>query len=167
MSAAEGSAGQAIAPARSIAAFLEDAGVVYELIEHEPTMSASEEARAAHYAADQVAKTVILRKGDSYVLVALPASERLDLHKLRAVLGATRQLQLASEDEIARAFPGVEVGAVPPFATSVPDIEVIDPALLGQPRILWPAGDHRHSVLVDPHDVARICAARIAEITGD
>lgn len=99
--------------------------------------------------------------------MAIPSSERLDLHKLRELLGATRRLRLADEEEIAREFPSLEVGAVPPFGTVVPAAEVIDRALLDQPRILCPAGDHRHSVLVDPQEVVRLAAARIADICED
>jgi Ala-tRNA(Pro) deacylase len=133
--------------------------VDYELIEHEPTMSAAAEARTMHQSPDQVAKTIVLHDGSVYVIAAIPASERLDVHKLREVLGATRHLRLAGEDEIARDFPSLEIGAVPPFGPMVPAAEVIDGALLEQPRILCPAGDHRHSVLVDPRDVVRITGA--------
>lgn len=94
----------------------------------------------------------------------VPASERLDLHKLRELLDATRQLRLADEAEIAKEFPTFEVGAMPPFGQTVPMVEVIDRALLGQQRILCPAGDHRHSVLVDPHDVVRVTAATVADV---
>ncbi len=150
--------------AEAIVDFLEGEGVDHELIEHEPTMSAAAEARTMHQSPDQVAKTIVLHDGSVYVIVAIPASERLDMHKLREVLGATRRLNLAGEDEIAREFPTLEVGAVPPFGPMVPAAEVIDSALLEQPRILCPAGDHRHSVLVDPRDVVRITGATTAYI---
>jgi Ala-tRNA(Pro) deacylase len=150
--------------AEAIVEFLRGEGVDYELIEHEPTMSAAGEARTMHQSPDQVAKTIVLHDGSVYVIAAIPASERLDLHKLREVLGATRRLQLANESEIARDFPSLEVGAVPPFGPMVPAAEVIDSALLKPPRILCPAGDHRHSVLVDPMDVMRITGATTAFI---
>jgi prolyl-tRNA editing enzyme YbaK/EbsC (Cys-tRNA(Pro) deacylase) len=56
---------------------------------------------------------------------------------------------------------------VPPFGPMVPAAEVIDTALLEQQRILCPAGDHCHSVLVDPREVARITAAKVADISED
>ena len=157
------------APTRfeAIVEFLDGEGVAHELIEHESTMSAAAEARATHYPPGQVAKTVVLHDGSAYVIAAIPSSERLDLHKLRGLLGATRQLRLASEGEIARDFPTLEVGAVPPFGPMVPAAEVIDRALFDQERILCPAGDHRHSVLVEPRDVVRITAARTADICQD
>jgi prolyl-tRNA editing enzyme YbaK/EbsC (Cys-tRNA(Pro) deacylase) len=130
-------------------------------------MSATAEARQANLPPDQVAKTVVLHDGSAYVIAAIPASERLDPHKLRELLGATRQLRLATETEIARDFPTLEVGAVPPFGPMVPAAEVIDSALVQHERILCPAGDHRHSVLVDPRDVVRVTAARTADICED
>src|SRR6185437_5934910 len=115
--------------AEAIVEFLEGEGVSYELIEHEPTLSAAAEARTTHHLSDQVAKTIVLHDGSGYVIAAIPASERLDLQKLRKLLGATRHLRLAGEDEIAREFPSLEVGAVPPFGPMVPAAEVIDRAL--------------------------------------
>jgi Ala-tRNA(Pro) deacylase len=153
--------------AETIVEFLEGEGIAHELIEHEPTMSASAEASATHTPPDEVAKTVVLHDGAAYVIAAIPACERLDLHKLREFLGATRRLRLASEREIAREFPTLEVGAVPPFGPMVPAAEVIDRALLDRPRILFPAGDHSHSVLLDPRAVVRMTAARTADICED
>jgi prolyl-tRNA editing enzyme YbaK/EbsC (Cys-tRNA(Pro) deacylase) len=102
-----------------------------------------------------------------YVIAAIPAAQRLDMSKLRDLLGATRQLRLASEHEIARDFPLLEVGAVPPFGPMLPAAEVIDSALLEHERILCPAGDRRHSVLLDPREVVRLTAAKTADISED
>jgi Ala-tRNA(Pro) deacylase len=151
----------------AIVEFLEGASVPFELLEHEPVMSASAEAHVVDQPPQKVAKTIVLHDGSAYVIAAVSAADRLDLHKLRELLGAGRQLRLASEDEIAREFPLLEVGAVPPFGPMVPAAEVIDSALAAQEQILCPAGDHRHSVLVDPGDVVRVTAARVAEISED
>lgn len=153
--------------ATAVAAYLEGEGVACRLIKHEPTMSAVAEARAANLSPDQVAKTVVLHDGTRYVIAAIPAADRLDLHKVRDLLGATRHLRLATEDEIARDFPSFEIGAVPPFGPIMPAAEVLDSALIGQQRILCPAGDHQHSVLVDPREIVRITAARVADISQD
>ena len=158
------SSGPATTRVDAIVQFLQGAGVAYELIEHESVMSAAAEARATHFNPEQVAKTVVLHDGSAYVITAVPASERLDLHKVREILGASRQLRLASEAEIARDFPSLEVGAVPPFGPMVPMAEVIDSSLMQQERIVCPAGDHRHSVLVDPREVVRVTAAKTAHI---
>jgi Ala-tRNA(Pro) deacylase len=167
MSGEQGTGRPATTRVHAIVEFLHGAGVDHQVIEHEPTMSAVAEATATAYPTEQVAKTVVLHDGNSYVIAAIPASERLDLHKLREVLGAARQLHLATEHEIGEHFPSLEVGAVPPFGPMAPEAEVIDRALLEQRRILCPAGDHRHSVLVDPREVVRITGAKTADISQD
>lgn len=151
----------------AITGYLEGAQVPFKLVEHEPVMSAAAEASATDVAPDKVAKTIVLHDGSTYVIVAIPASQRLDLHKLRGLLGASRSLHLASEEQIKRDFPSLEVGAIPPFGPMVPAAEVIDRALLEQEQVLCPAGDHRHSVLVDPREIVRIAAARSADISQD
>ena len=65
-------------------------------------MSADAEARAAHLPPGEVVKTVVLHDGDAYVIAAIPASERPDLHEVRNLLGASCQLQPVAEDQIAR-----------------------------------------------------------------
>jgi Ala-tRNA(Pro) deacylase len=149
---------------QAIVEFLEGESVAFETVEHEPVMSAAAEAQIAERPPDMVAKTIVLHDGAVYVIAAISAADRLDLHKLRVLLGASRQLRLASEPEIARDFPTLEVGAVPPFGPLVPAAEVIDKKLAAHPRIMCPAGDHRHSVIVDPRDVVRVTAAQIADI---
>lgn len=158
----------AITRAEAIADFLEGAGVGFELVEHPPTMSAAAEARSTRYPPDQTAKTIVLHDGNVYVMAAIPATERLDLHKLRGLLGASRQgLHMATEAEMARDFPLLEVGAVPPFGPMVPAAEVIDVRLMDYSRVLCAGGDHQHSVLIDPLEIVRITAATAADICQD
>ncbi|MGO9319518.1 MAG: aminoacyl-tRNA deacylase [Solirubrobacteraceae bacterium] len=151
----------------AIAGFLDGVGVEYELREHAAATSAAAEARVARIPPEQVAKTVVLHDGCALVVVAIPSTDRLDVHKLRELLGATRRLRLATEAEIACDFPTLEIGAAPPFGPMVPAAEVIDRSLMTHERILCPAGDHRHSVLIDPRDVVRITTARTADICED
>jgi Ala-tRNA(Pro) deacylase len=151
----------------AITYFLDRTGIEYELVVHRPAVSAYAEALASHESPDRVAKTVILRDDATPVIAVVPASRRLDMHKLRELLGATHRLQLATEDQIARDFPLLQIGAIPPFGPIEPTTEVIDWRLLEAARILCPAGDHRYSVLVDPHDLVRIAAAQVADISQD
>ncbi len=151
----------------AITDFLDGAGVAYEVVEHPTVLSANAEARATGQSPEVVAKTVVLHDGLVYAIAAIPASRRLDLHKLRELLGASRQLRLATEAEIASDFPTLEVGAVPPFGPMVPAAAVIDRELLTHERILCPAGDHRHSVLVDPREVVRVTAGQTADVCED
>jgi Ala-tRNA(Pro) deacylase len=162
-----GGGGAVTTGAAAIVGYLDGEGIEYELVEHEPTMSAVAEANATQRPQSQVAKTVVLQDRSGYVLAILPASERLDLHKLRDLLGASKSLRLATEKEMARDFPMLEVGAVPPIGPMLPRAEVVDGRLLEQERILCAGGDHRHSVVLDPRDVVRIADAKVADVCVD
>jgi Ala-tRNA(Pro) deacylase len=142
---------------------LERRGVPYEIIEHDPTYSAAAEARAAGADLEATAKTVVLHDRGGYRLAVIPACERLDVRRARDVLGASRHLRLASEEELRQHFPAFELGAVPPFGTArLP--EVVDVELLRHERILCAGGEHRRSVLIAALDLLRVTEPRVAEI---
>jgi Ala-tRNA(Pro) deacylase len=151
----------------ALSAYLSAHGVEHEIVEHAAAYTASSEARAAAVPPDQAAKTVVLEHGGDYLLALVPASERLDLHKLREVLGVGRSLRLAGEDEIAARFGQFEVGSVPPVGDAVFAGEIVDRRLTDLDRMLCSAGDHRHSVSVSPADVVRLAGARVADICED
>ena len=150
--------------AAAVAEFLDGQGVAFDVVEHPHTVRASAEAAATGRSPEQFGKTIVLQDGARYGLVVIPASERLDLHKVRDLLGAGASLRLATESEIAGDFPVVEVGAVPPVGPGLPMAELVDRRLLAHPRILCAGGDHRHSIALDPHDLVRLTDARVADL---
>ena len=150
--------------AHAVAEFLHGHGVAFDVLEHRHTERATDEAAATGRPSMQFGKTVVLQDGAAYALVVVPASERLDLHKVRDVLGASQSLRLASEAEMAADFPGIEVGAVPPAGPGLPMAEIVDRRLLEQPRIACAGGDHRHALVLDPRDLVRLTDARVADI---
>lgn len=145
---------------------LDEHGIAYEVFEHEPRYSAAAEARASGVAPHRAAKCVLVLDRDGYRLAVIPASERLDLRKLRDLL-ETDGLRLASESEMAADFPELELGALPPLGSMVSAPEVLDERLLEYRRILCNAGDHRHSILVGPRDVVDLAGARVGDICED
>lgn len=146
-----------------VCGFLDERGVAYEVVEHEQRFTAAAEARASGIEPHDAAKDVVLRHGATYVLAAIPASERLDLHKARDLLGE-EDLRLATEDEIAADFSRFEVGALPPFGSLHDVAQIVDRRLLDHPQVLCSSGDHRHSLKVDPNEIVRLADARVADL---
>jgi Ala-tRNA(Pro) deacylase len=147
----------------AVTEFLEREGIPYEVVEHERTQTAAAEARAAGVPAADVAKTIVLRDEQGLRLAVIPASERLDMRKLKRAL-ASRSVRLVTEREMANELDEFEVGAVPPFGSMFDALELVDERLLEHDRILCSGGDHEHAVLVDPRDVVRAGDARVADI---
>lgn len=147
---------------------LDDLGISYEVVEHERAFGAASEAGAAGVRPENAAKSVLLDDGDGYRLVVLQASDRLDLGKVRDLLGVSRaQLRLVGEDEIGDALAGFELGAIPPLGEMLPAPEIVDRRLLDHERVLCNGGNHTHSVLLDPNDIVRASDAQIADVSED
>jgi Ala-tRNA(Pro) deacylase len=147
---------------------LDDAGVEYELLPHAHTESAVAEAEALGLAPADVAKTLVVTTAEGYVRAVLPASERLDLHKLREIIGGSKkQVHLASEEELARDYPEFELGAVPPIGGARRDRVVVDSRLGKRESIVLEAGSHEQSARVRPDDLVRVAEAEVADICVD
>ena len=108
---------------------LEHRGSAFELLPHRQAYTSTDEARALGIDAGEVLKTLAVRTGPGYVLAVIPASRRLDLHLVREALG-DHQARLASEEELARDFPGYQLGALPPLGALLGSRMYIDPVVL-------------------------------------
>lgn len=153
-------------PSELVSRYLHEHAVAHEIVEHEERFTAAAEARAADVEPQDAAKAVLLRGEQGYLLAVIPASHRLDLHKVRSV-GRDPKLELASESELAVAFPRMQLGALPPIGPDPGIREVLDPRLLEHERILCGAGDHRHSVLLDPQELVRVREPTVADVCED
>jgi Ala-tRNA(Pro) deacylase len=147
--------------------YLDEQGVENELVEHEQRFTAAAEARASGVEPQDAAKVVVLRRGADYVLVVLPASERLAMGKARELLGGEAEIRLATENEIGRDFAQFEVGALPPLGGLLELEQLVDARLLDHERVLCSSGDHRHGLRLDPNDLVRLADATVGDICED
>jgi Cys-tRNA(Pro) deacylase len=143
---------------------LEEAGVDFDVLEHEHTERAVDEAAALGIGAEEVAKTLVLVAPAANVRAVLAASERIDLHKVAALLGVSgKQVHLASEDELARSYSDFELGAVPPFGGREDQV-IVDERLAGRDSVVLEAGSHDLSVRLKAADLVRLAGAQVADI---
>lgn len=136
--------------ARRLRWYLDQCGVPYEVLPHPHSECSAETARQARIPADRLAKPVLLEDERGYVVAVVPASRRIDLRSLGAQLH--RELELASEEEIATLFPDCERGALPPIAPAYRLPVVFDDALSKLPEVYFEAGDHEDVVHVRGED---------------
>jgi Ala-tRNA(Pro) deacylase len=134
----------AIAP--TVQRYLAREQAVYEVVSHPFAGCASETAHAAHVPGDRLAKAVLLRDGQGYLLAVLPASHHVQLAALRSWLGP--KVALASEQEVGRWFKDCEVGAIPPLGDAYGLEVILDEGLAEAPEVCFEGGDHRSLVRV-------------------
>jgi Ala-tRNA(Pro) deacylase len=125
-----------------ISDYLRSRHISFETLLHQPSPSATKLAQSVHVSGRHVAKSVLLRAGEKYVLAVLPATHRIDLPRLAYVLDY-RDLRLASEDEVEHVFNDCERGALPPFGRLYGLRTVVDASLAGGAEIVI-EGNLRH-----------------------
>ena len=150
-----------------VTSMLDEAGVDYKLLPHVYTETAAAEAVALDLPPSQVAKTLVVRTPSGYLRVLLPASERLDLRKVRDLLGAGEHIQLASEEDLARAYPEFELGAVPPLGGARRDPVLVDRRLSQLDSLVVEAGSHKQSLRIQTADLMHLTEAQVADICQD
>lgn len=150
----------------ALAQVLEREGIGFDLIPHPRTERAVEEAAALGVRTGEVAKTLVVSTPDGYVRAVLPASERIDMHKLRETLEGGKEIRLATEEELERDYPEFELGAVPPFGGR-PDRVIVDSRLAARESVVLEAGSHEQSLRLESKDLLLVTAAIVADVSLD
>jgi Ala-tRNA(Pro) deacylase len=147
---------------------LDEAGASYELLRHAHTERAADEARALGLLPDEVGKTLVLTVPDGHVRAVIPASERIDLRKVREILGVgKKKVHLASEEDLARDYPEFDLGAVPPFGGTSRDRVLVDRRVAERESVVLEAGSHDESIRLRTDDLVRLSGAQVVDICSE
>jgi Ala-tRNA(Pro) deacylase len=102
-----------------------------------------------------MAKVVIVKVEDGFVMTVLPASWQVDLLRLRDMF-MTTHVRLATEDEFKDLFPDCEVGAMPPFGILYGLPVYVDHSLTEDKSIVFQAGTHSEAIRMRYMDFAAL-----------
>ena len=130
--------------------------VAYDVVPHPPTMASVSTAQACRVPPERVAKGVVVRTEDRYVLAVLPASRRISRAELKAELG--ENFALASENELEQLFVDCAPGAVPPIGECYGLDAVVEPSVCDQPDVYFEGGDHATLIRVSQTQFAELTA---------
>jgi Ala-tRNA(Pro) deacylase len=119
--------------------------VSFERLKHPTTFGAQRVARTLHVRPREMAKTVLLRTGEGYVITVLTANQRVDLEKVRECLGDD-WVEVASEGEMTRVFPDCETGAMPPFGSLYNVQTLVDESLAEDEAIVFEGHNHEEAI---------------------
>jgi Ala-tRNA(Pro) deacylase len=144
-------------------AFLQNAGVRFETHSHPAAYTAQELAAVEHVPGLTVAKVVMVMAEGELAMAVLPAPYRLDTRKTAAALGV-KDVRLATEDEFAPAFPGLDVGAMPPFGDFGNVPTYVDNSLTKDEYIVFQAGTHTDAIQMKYADYERLAQPIVVDI---
>ena len=127
--------------------YLRSRRVWFETLLHSPASSSTKRAHSVHVPGCRVAKTVLMKAGDRFVVAVLPSTCRVNLASLSNMLGVDfTDLRLATSDELLSIFTDCEPGVVPPFGRLYELNTVFDASLTQVSELVF-GGNTRHEGL--------------------
>jgi Ala-tRNA(Pro) deacylase len=151
-------------PVQKLREFLDAKRVKYVTIRHSRAYTSQEIAASAHIRGKDMAKSVVVVMDGQLALAVLPASERVDLERLREESGAKR-VELATEQEFKDRFPECEVGAMPPFGNLYGMPVYASRSLADDDEIAFNAGSHSELVQLAFDDFERLAKPNVVRFT--
>ena len=142
-------------PVQQLKEFLDSRGVRYVSILHSLAYTAQEVAASAHVSGKEMVKTLVVKIDGRMALVALPASEKIDLHEVKEATGA-KNVELATEAEFGSRFPGCDLGAMPPFGNLYDMDTYVTESLTRDREIAFNAGTHTEVIRMSYADFERL-----------
>jgi Ala-tRNA(Pro) deacylase len=140
--------------------YLDSKHVPHEWLHHAQAFAAQQVAHSMHVSGKHLAKTVVFSADGRLVMGVIPASRRLNLQELRALL-EVKHLEMLSEDDLAKAFPDCELGAIPPLG-NLYGMEVwVDRTLRESEDIVFCTGTHADCVRMKYSDFAGLVTPRV------
>ena len=152
-------------PTQKLKEYLDSHDIKYVTISHSPAYTAQMIAASAHIPGKELAKTVMVEIDGKMAMAVLPASEHVLLRRLEEASGA-KAARLASEDEFKDAFPGCDVGAMPPFG-NLYDMDVyVAESLTEDEEIAFNAGSHTQLMKLAYRDFDRLVKPKVFDFSA-
>lgn len=127
----------------------------------ESTATAIDAAAAIGTTVERIVKSLVFATGEQPVLVLASGTNRVDLTKLAALVGAP--LRRANADQV-RTWTGYAIGGVPPVGHIQPLSTYLDEDLLRYEQVWAAAGTPNAVFAIDPNVLARITGSRVAQL---
>jgi Ala-tRNA(Pro) deacylase len=130
------------------------AGVPFQMTQHEPVFTSEQAAAVRGTSLSSGAKALVVKAGEQFAMLVLPADRKLDSRKARTSLGV-KALRFATKEEV-ESLTGLLPGSIPPFGSLFALPTYCDPALAENPSINFNAGDHALSIQMSYADYAQV-----------
>ncbi|HME88024.1 MAG TPA: YbaK/EbsC family protein [Chthoniobacterales bacterium] len=135
--------------------------VRYETLHHPEALTAQRVAQAEHVKGRRHAKVVMVKSGEQHAMAVLPADHRIDLQKLKKVIG--KSVSFETEQEFRALFPDCAIGAMPPFGNLYSVPTYVDRSLSQEEYIVFEAGTHTDAIKLNYRDYERIVKPQVED----
>jgi len=140
---------------QAIRDLLDQRGISYRAIHHEPTYTSEQAAKARGESVRIGGKALLIKTAEVFRLFVMSAALKLDNAAMRHKFG-TRRTRFATREEL-KDLTGLVPGCVPPFGEPIlPFPLYVDESILANDRIAFNAGSLTDSIIMPVEDYLRI-----------
>jgi prolyl-tRNA editing enzyme YbaK/EbsC (Cys-tRNA(Pro) deacylase) len=144
--------------------FLRNSKITFRHIQHSPTYTCEESAKARNEPIEIGAKAMVMRLDDVYALFVLSAAMKLDSKKIKALLPC-RSMRFASPEELFE-LTALVPGSVPPFGIPILPFKLyVDLSIQHLPQIAFNAGSLSDSVILATQDYLNVCEGHLCSFS--
>ena len=150
---------------QALHALLREQRIEYRTIQHEPTLTSADSAKARGEELRIGGKALVIKTGEEFRLFVLSAAYSLDSSALKRHFGV-KKIRFADAAELER-LTGLVPGAVPPFGRPILPLDLfIDHSILTNERIAFNAGLLTESIVMSVSDYLQIAQPTIIEFAA-
>lgn len=135
---------------QKLVARLRQAGVSFEVTRHAPVYTSAEAAAVRGADLHGGAKALIVKAGDRFIMIVLPADLSLDGRAVKKALGC-KSIRFANKEEVV-SLTALEPGSIPPFGSLFALPTYCDARLAENTCINFNAGAHTLSISMPYED---------------
>jgi Ala-tRNA(Pro) deacylase len=110
----------------------------------------------------RVAKVLIVKERDGFVMAVVPAAAQVDLDRLKGHIGHD-DVRLATVEEVGAIVPDCMPGSIPSFGALYGLRTFVDRQLLTVPEVTVPAGGPSSAIRLRPDELRRLADAQVGD----
>jgi prolyl-tRNA editing enzyme YbaK/EbsC (Cys-tRNA(Pro) deacylase) len=144
--------------------FLTNANVPFKHIQHEPTYTSEESAKARNEPLEIGAKAMVMKLDETYAIFVLSAARKLDSKKIKTMMRC-RSMRFANADELFE-LTSLLPGSVPPFGNPLLPFNLyVDTSIQNLPQVAFNAGSLSDSVVIATEDYLKLCNGHLCSFS--
>lgn len=130
--------------------YLDSIDSSYRVITHDKSLSSAHTASTSHISGKKLAKGVLLRSDNGYLLAVIPSNRKVDLSKISHI--THQRLGLATEEDITEIFNDCDPGAIPPIGQAYGLDMLVDDRLIDSDDLYCEGGDHESLIHISSNE---------------
>ena len=146
--------------------WLNSQNINFRIINHQPTKTSEESAKARGEELSTGGKALVMKVGDEFKIFVLSASKKIDSAAIKHKFNV-KKLRFANSDELKK-LTGLVPGSVPPFGKPIIHLELfVDNSIKHNSKIAFNAASLTDSIIMSMKDYLQIAQANFFDFSKD